>query len=97
MDRETVLKAHNGDSLRLLYKSASKSDWGTYMCRTTFFLHDGSKHTIEDTNDKDMQYGFVLQNATQGRKTFLAFSEIIDKKVRYTGKENIVVFKLLVE
>lgn len=97
MDKEIALKAHNGDSLSLLYKSAFKSEWEPYMCRTTFVLHDGSKYPIEDTNDKDMQYGFVLQNTSPGRKTFLVFTEIIDKKVNYTGNENVVVFKLLVE
>lgn len=95
--KDMVLKAHNGDSLLLMYKSASKSDWRQYKCRTTFVLHDGSKHTIEDTNDKDMQYGFILHDTSKGRKTFLAFSEITEKNVKYTGNENIVVFKLLVE
>lgn len=101
-DKDIALKAHNGDSLCLMYKSVvpkseDKNELHPYKCRTTFVLHDGSKHIIEDTNDKNMQYGFVLQNTSPGRKTFLAFSEIIDRKVRYTGNENIIVFKLLVE
>ena len=87
------LVARNGDSLSLTFKSALPDNDTPMKCRMTFVLPDGSRHVVEDTNNHDMAYGYVVRNEPLGNRMLQIVPEVIDKKVKYTG-DSIVIFRM---
>ena len=92
-----VLEARNGDSLSFVRRSGYNSNWGSDKCLFTFVFPDGSRQSKEGTIDKDLSYGFTIENYTKGRKTFLIIPELTDNNVKCTVGDKIVLFKLLVK